>query len=102
MTDITPAALRPRTIPLEEVAELLGLSVQAVKRCIAADEEESMAGSEKGHMKLAYPARPDSIRRIPGGRRDGASYFVLRQPFDYHTAISSSEPITPIRKRKTG
>ncbi len=85
---ITPVAQRPRTIPLPEVSESLGISLRAVKRAIAQDTEDRL---------------PDDIRRIPGGRVEGASYYVIRRQFE--AVAGSGEPLAPVvihRRRETG
>lgn len=66
MTETTLTANRPRTIPINEVAADTGLAVAAVKRAIQSDTEEKL---------------PDDIRRIPGGRVEGASYYVIAHQY---------------------
>jgi AraC-like DNA-binding protein len=78
MTTHPLAAERPRTIPLDDVANHLGISRNAVKRAIQDDTEDRL---------------PDAIRRIPGGRVQGASYYVIARQFELVTG--QPEPIAP-------
>jgi hypothetical protein len=66
MSEIPLAAHRPRTIPLNQVAADIGLSEAAVRRAIQSDTAEQL---------------PDDIRRIPGGRVEGASYYVIAHQY---------------------
>jgi hypothetical protein len=100
MSEFPLAANRPRTIPLEEVAAEMGMTVNAVRNCIKQDEDETLVGETEAGRKLIYPPRPDEMRRIPGGRINGASYFVLRQPFERYTGhVSTLQPAEMIRRR---
>jgi hypothetical protein len=85
MTDITPMAQRPRTIPLPTVAADQGISQNAVRRAIEADTAEQL---------------PDDRRRIPGGRVEGATYWVIRRPYELVCGpIEEPEPTSLIRRR---
>lgn len=84
MSDITLAAHRPLTVPLQQAAEDLGLSQAAVRRAIQADTEERL---------------PDDIRRIPGGRLEGASYYVIRKQYERILGSQSVAEVSPIHRR---
>jgi hypothetical protein len=100
MSEFPLAAHRAGTIPLEEVAEYLGISVEMVKRCIADDEDETLAGETKTNRKLVHAKATDDVRRIPGGRRQGASCFVLRRPFERYAGMTANSQPTDLVARK--
>jgi hypothetical protein len=70
MSEFTSAARRPRTIPIPDVADDLGISEAAVRRAIADDTAEQL---------------PDDRRRIPGGRVQGATFYVIARPYELVT-----------------
>ncbi len=89
MTDTldTTASRRGRTIPLQDVAADLGTPQATIKRAIDADTADRL---------------PDDIRRIPGGRVQGATYYVIRRQYELVTGLP--EPIDASsfrRKRET-
>lgn len=85
MTDITPVAQRPRTIPLATVAADQGIAQNAVRRAIDLDTVEQL---------------PDDRRRIPGGRVEGASYWVIQRQYELVCgAIEQPESVQFMRRR---
>lgn len=86
MTDtLTLVAHRPRTVSLKTVSEETGLSLNAVRRAIRQDTEERLT---------------DDIRRVPGGRVEGASYYVIAHQFERVFGIRHESSESPIRRRK--
>ncbi len=83
--DITPVAQRPRTIPLETARTQLELSMNALKRAIASDTEERL---------------PDDIRRVPGGRHEGSSYYVIKRQFELVVGPIDGDPGAPMVHRR--
>ncbi len=84
MNTITPVAQRPRTIPLDTARTHLDISMNALRRAIQADTEERL---------------PDDIRRVPGGRVEGSSYYIIARPYERIVGPIDEQPVTPIRKR---
>jgi hypothetical protein len=85
MSEITPVAQRPRTISLNTARDQLQLSINALKRAIQTDTAEQL---------------PDDIRRVPGGRVEGASYYIIARPYERVVGPVDEQPFTSIRKRK--
>lgn len=89
MTDTLPtldttASRRTRTIPLADVAADLGTPLAAIRRAIDADTADRL---------------PDDIRRVPGGRVQGATYYVIRRPYELVTGLP--EPVDASTFRRT-
>ncbi len=88
MTDTldTTASRRGRTIPLAEVkADFPELSLNAIRRAIDQDMDEG---------------RPDDRRRIPGGRAQGATYYVIRRQYELVTGLPEPVDASTFRRKR--